>query len=56
MMSPSFSMYLLYLCLLCCIGDIYSSYEGRRVLLVTGNFTIDQVRSNVAQFDLRTGL
>jgi UDP-N-acetyl-D-mannosaminuronic acid transferase (WecB/TagA/CpsF family) len=36
------------------IGYSYSSVDTKRVLLVTGNFTIDGERSNVAQYDLKS--
>lgn len=31
-------------------------YEGRRVLVVAGNFTLDGERLNIAQFDIGTNL
>ena len=33
-----------------------SYYEGRRVLIVAGNFTLDGERLNIAQFDVHSGM
>jgi hypothetical protein len=43
--------------LLCLLIDQYGNavYEGRRVLLVAGNFTLDEERVNIAQYDILHG-
>lgn len=33
-----------------------SYFEGRRVLIVAGNFTLDGERLNIAQFDVHSGM
>lgn len=33
-----------------------SHFEGRRVLIVAGNFTLDGERLNIAQFDAHSGM
>ena len=59
MMTKKFCQIQIFVLILLCWS--YSIYEtsshviGRRVVLVTGNFTLDGEKLNLAQYDLQSG-
>lgn len=53
------SLHLVLLCVLVAMLAIdcqQAALQGRRVLVVAGNFTLDGERTNIAQFDIHSGV